>query len=65
MEGNWYPESEYSMGGQEGRGKEIKEYSEGLHRFFVIVWPIKINGHEEGRNLIGQIYFDRMTSPLY
>ena len=30
---------------KEGR----KEYSEGLRRFFVIVWPIKINGPEGGR----------------
>ena len=31
------------------RKEERKEYSEGLRRFFVIVWPIKINGREEGR----------------
>ena len=54
MNGLSYPESEYSrqradaalkLGGRE----EKKEYSEGLRRLFVIVWPIKINGREEGR----------------
>ena len=45
--------------GERKEGK--KKCFEGLRRFFVIVWPIKINGREEAVNLIGQIHFDRMT----
>ena len=30
------------------RKEERKEYSEALRHLFVIVWPIKINGHDEG-----------------
>ena len=46
-----YPESEYSRQRADAgeRKEERKEYSEGLRRLFVIVWPIKINGREEGR----------------
>ena len=50
----FYPESEYSRW-RDGRADAAerkegrKEYSEGLRRFFVIVWLIKINDREEGR----------------